>query len=799
MAAGGGLIGALRVSLSADTAAFTRGMSQAQREASRSGAAIERSIGGIKSGFASLAAGIGVAALAAAASKALDYASSLGEVAQQLGVTTRDLQIYRYAATQVGVSQEDMDKGLAKLTQTMGKAAAGAEAPRKAFAAIGLSLDDLRGATAGDIMPKIADGLAKIQSPAQRAAIEIALFGKAGQKLDTLLSGGSAAINELAKAAEELGVVLSDEQIQNADDTADRLAAIKTVLEARIAGVVSDNADSIVQLANSFMALGKAAAWANQQVPGGLGVLLGAAAGAKVAGPAGAMVGGLGGLAAAMYDRAKNDPYDLKRLSDKDLMRQWGVVRDGLKSGKDPYAGERGNPKDIARALEMERRRRLAAQSKTTAPATAPKPTGGDIPEFLAGGGGGKSNGGGGGKSADQLAADAERKRQQALRDQYNADRDTLRGQLDLNAAQADLTYDVRERGKLAEERLALERAGEELEAKHQLESGDINRVQYDTKMALIDRLAKLHLQKQSSDEEYELQQDMIQRSRDIANGAVELLEMEAGLAETASERREIELRIVAARFALLRQFQQDIIDNERASLEQKDAAHRELQRLDQREGNATEQTRRGTRGPWEEFMSSLPNTTAKANEAFESIAAGGVSSLVDGLSDAIAGAESLGDVFTSVAKQIIADLIKIQFQKAIVGGLSKVLDGISNGGTFNPGTVGSATSAALSKVTVPSGLPKLAGGGDGRIMGNTGKDTNLLSMNGQPIAWVNRGENLSVSPANDAGRGGVTIAQSITFSGAMDLATKTEAARFAEAARQSAISGVMEAQRRRG
>lgn len=38
----------------------------------------------------------------------LDYASSLGETAQQLGVTTAALQEYRYAATQAGLSQEEI-------------------------------------------------------------------------------------------------------------------------------------------------------------------------------------------------------------------------------------------------------------------------------------------------------------------------------------------------------------------------------------------------------------------------------------------------------------------------------------------------------------------------------------------------------------------------------------------------------------------------------------------------------------------------------------------------------------------
>jgi hypothetical protein len=54
----------------------------------------------------------------------------------------------------------------------------------------------------------------KVTDRSQRAAVEVALFGKSRRALDNLLSGGSAALNALTDAAEKLGIVLSDEQIQ---------------------------------------------------------------------------------------------------------------------------------------------------------------------------------------------------------------------------------------------------------------------------------------------------------------------------------------------------------------------------------------------------------------------------------------------------------------------------------------------------------------------------------------------------------------------------------------------------------
>lgn len=258
------LIGALKVTLGLETAAFETGATRASRRADALGTDMEK----LGNRVGTITKVLGAAAIAAVGSQVfqtmsglvkqgLDYASALGEQAQQLGVTTKELQEYRYAASQAGVEQDVMDRSLAKLTVTIGKAAAGAKGPAAAFEALGVSLRNADGSllTAGEAFPKIAEGLSKIPDPASRAKIEVELFGKAGQQLDTMLAGGAAEINNLRNAAHQLGIVLSDEQIQKADETADKLAAIKQVLEAKIAGTVADNASSILTLADAFMAL----------------------------------------------------------------------------------------------------------------------------------------------------------------------------------------------------------------------------------------------------------------------------------------------------------------------------------------------------------------------------------------------------------------------------------------------------------------------------------------------------------------------------------------------------------------
>lgn len=255
------VIARLAVSLSLETAAFERNSGRAKKEVSGLQSHVSKAGTLIKSAFVGMAGAIAAVQFADLAKQGLEYASSLGEVASQLGVTTKALQEYRYAASQAGVEQAEMDQALSQLTRRLGDAAQGAKAPKAALEQLGISVRDTEGHVrdAGDTIPLIAEGLQKIESPAERAAILVDLFGKAGQKLAPLLEGGAAGVNNLRNAAHELGLVLSEEQIQKADDTADKLSAMKQVLEAKIAGAVADNAETILDLANALIKLVEAA------------------------------------------------------------------------------------------------------------------------------------------------------------------------------------------------------------------------------------------------------------------------------------------------------------------------------------------------------------------------------------------------------------------------------------------------------------------------------------------------------------------------------------------------------------
>lgn len=751
------MIGALRASLSADTANFESGMKRAQRQAASSSSAISKSLGFIKAGFVGLASGISIGMLAQGIKGALDYAAGLGELAQQLGVTTRDLQVFRYAAGQTGISQEQMEKGLQKLTITLGQVAAGAKAPTAALKAIGISAKDLAGMDAGQAFRKIADGLAQVTDRSQRAAVEVALFGRSGAALDNLLSGGSASINELANAADELGIVLSADQIQRADDTADKLEAVKTVLMAKVAGTVADNASAIVQLADSLAYL----------------------------------VGQAGEAAAKMTA----------------FYRSIAISSARFVSGLPPAAqkllfGTKGSAA-ILRAGASAIRGNAADRAPVKTSQFSTGGGGGGIDQFLGSGGGGgkakKGKGGGGGSDS------AERARLDAIRDAYRFEEDQRRADQDILRAKQSLARDYVERTALSIQLLDIEKAGYEAELRNSVAMGERTQAQADTLRAQYDIKDALEREAVIADETAQRQQEFARLEEADFAIARRSLDGERQLATTAAERRDVELRILKLAYEEERRRLTRITQESKdwAEVEQ---ARRELTNLDQNQANDTQGVMQSTRGPWEEYIGGIPQTAAEMEEAFQSVKVNAVDGLVQGLTDAATGAQKLGDVFKNVARQIIADLLRIQLQKAIVGALGNALGGLGGlfGGSAAPGVL---STGSLVPAPNPNAfaIPKLgfAKGGGFNVMGRGGVDRNVMSINGLPIARVSKGERVNISNGDvQGGASRIQVVPSPYFDVVVDGRAANVAAPMASRAAMVGAAGgqqgIMRQQQRR-
>lgn len=804
------LIGALRVTLSADTAAFSTGMKRAERQATQSSSVIQKQLGQVKQAAIGFAAGFSLVKLVEVGKRALEYAGSLAEVAQQLGLTTRELQVFRFAGSQVGITTEEMDKAMAKLTANIGKAAAGSQQQAKFFSAMGINIRDASGHIkgAGVVTLELADKLAKVRDPAQRAAAEVTAYGKAGQRLDTLLSGGSKAINELAAAAEKMGLVLSDSQIQQADQLADKLSALKQVLEARIAGAVADNANAIYTLADAFSRVAAATIRFLASNPGKAATLLGTLAGAAVGGRVGAVVGGI--IGAYEASEAKPEAIRARLHQNRYNLRSYYLQKGGTQAELD---SNRLNPQVMARLRAsrgyQDYRQAIIADTNALRDATAPPlavppPSAGagtNIPKFLAPAGA-KHN-----DHAEQRAKEAERVK-------YELDKEELDGKRQLIEAQRDLTTDVEDRNTLSIQALEIEHDARALDIQHNLRMVQLDKtVSAQEKAAaeqgvhrqllLNDQLLDLKRRNVALEAELARENEYDQTEQTRFQVAKDRLQLESQLADTAAERREVELRILELAYRERKQaldrIQNDQFEGKFTHTEdERNRARIEAAGLRQNYGLQRASVLRDTAGPLEQFLRTLPDTAAKANEALQNIAAEGLQSLTDGLADAIMGAKSLGDVFKNVAKQIIANLIKIEIEKRIIGPLAKVLGSALGGGGGALDSLAAGTGYATGGFTGNISPTSVAGFVHG---GEYVFDASAVRRLGVPaLEAIRSGAGMPrMAAGNDNARGGITVnvQQSNNFAGG--AATMDDVVRVAAVTKQATIAAVNETIRRGG
>lgn len=739
MATGGALIGALRVTLGLDSSQFEAGTKRARQVANRDAMAIQRQLEGINKSFNNLKNAAITTALVAAGKRALEYASSLGEVAQQAGVTAKELQEYRYAASQVGISNEEMDKSLTKLTRTIGEAKAGSKEQATVFRDLGVAIQDANGRvyTAGQVIPKLADALSKIKDPATRARYEVDLFGKTGQKLDTLLAGGSSAVNELRDAAQKLGIVLSDRQIQNADDTADKLAAIKQVLEARIAGVVADNADAIVSLANAFAQLADMAARANKVVPGLIATLAGATIGGALGGAPGAGAGAILGGAAGLLQYAYDDPLQLRKETPKGLVERQRKLTQQLKTSSRAGHADTAEFKELAGMSDMidaEINRRLAALRAGQPVKPVPVVGDGALPAVS----GGRSRSRKGPKD----------KSQQYL-EQYNRQiMGLMEDELQLTG---ELTTDLQTRADLEHRRVAASTTAAMFEIDGKEAAGEYTKGQADRVRLLT--MSNGRLEQQVIDEKLadDLSAEVLQLSVARQQAQIEILEGERASARTTAERRRIELSILDHQKAIeAAQIAKVLADNQ-STLAAKEEAQMRQDSLAQRYGMAAENVRRDTMGPMESWMDSLPRSAGELKERFESIR---VDALNNGLDLAASKVVKLKGFAGDLFNQLIHDVIRLQLQAAIAGGQGGGLLG-SLGKLLGLASAAAGGSPDVSGMTHEASghVPGMAGGGSFLAGGNPGIDRNVLSINGIPRARVSANENIKVGHGGAGGQ----------------------------------------------
>lgn len=214
-----------------------------------------------------------VQAIGEVATRSTEWADDLETLSSQIGVSTTTLQEWAYASDFVDVSVETLQGSMSKLVRSMSEAQNGSTSAQAAFDSLGVSYQNIDGnlKSTEQVFYEVIDALGGIGNVAERDAISMAIFGESAQNLNTLIEAGSGSLQAYGREAQQLGIIMSEDQIQalsSMQNSFDKLNnvmnASKNLLSASVAPLFASIADAISQVDPAILA-----------VVGGFGSLIG--------------------------------------------------------------------------------------------------------------------------------------------------------------------------------------------------------------------------------------------------------------------------------------------------------------------------------------------------------------------------------------------------------------------------------------------------------------------------------------------------------------------------------------------
>ena len=188
----------------------------------------------------SMAAGGALVGLAGVAVKAGKDADEINTLAKQTGVATEELQKMQYASDLIDVDVSTITGSLKKMKK-------GLDSNADAFEELGVATKQngqFRDIT--DIFYDTVEALSQIPNETERDIKAMEIFGKSADDLAGIIDDGGASLKALGKEAEDMGVIISQDDLDKASELNDALDKLKAEILPTIAQLGVQIADAIM-------------------------------------------------------------------------------------------------------------------------------------------------------------------------------------------------------------------------------------------------------------------------------------------------------------------------------------------------------------------------------------------------------------------------------------------------------------------------------------------------------------------------------------------------------------------------
>lgn len=231
------------------TAGEANGLTQALKNVSdKAGVVSEKT-----KGLSTLAGGLGIAMLGNAYASA-QAADELNTLSRNLGISVEELQKMQYASDLVDVSMDQMAGSMEKLTKQMGSNAA-------VFETLGINIYNADGSMrdATEVWYESLEALSQVENETLRDQLAMQLFGKSAMDLSGIIDDGGAGLKAYGQEAEDLGLILSQDDVDAANKFNDAIDKLKATagasfmeMGATLAEELTPALEKIVEIASQL-------------------------------------------------------------------------------------------------------------------------------------------------------------------------------------------------------------------------------------------------------------------------------------------------------------------------------------------------------------------------------------------------------------------------------------------------------------------------------------------------------------------------------------------------------------------
>lgn len=222
--------GTLAVALTANSTQFDRTLARTEKR-------IQNFASFAKTAFASVGVALSATAIIGAGRAMLNTLNNIGKRSDALNISTDRYQMLSYAAERTGTAMGDVEAAIFKTQQTLGKAITGDLDAVRAFSALGLSVDKLKGLAPDQLFDRVAVAVADIADESERATAAQGVMGRGFNNIKNFLRD----YLELGMTASEMGLIVAEKEVRAAEKINDALTDVNRKLVTMIAnlGIIS--------------------------------------------------------------------------------------------------------------------------------------------------------------------------------------------------------------------------------------------------------------------------------------------------------------------------------------------------------------------------------------------------------------------------------------------------------------------------------------------------------------------------------------------------------------------------------